>query len=79
MQRDDPADDVGDPAARDLAGVLDAVLLELFDQLGSSIRTALNGLRLLGRGRLSVPRIAVVGDRHLLDALPRGRSDLKSL
>ena len=32
-ERDDPAEHLADPAAGDLAGVLDPVLLELLDQL----------------------------------------------
>ena len=33
-ERDDPAEDLADPAVRHLAGVLDAGLLEVLDQLG---------------------------------------------
>ncbi len=47
-ERNDPAEDLADPAARHLAGVLDAVCLEILDQLG-----------IVDADRREAPRLAV--------------------
>ena len=81
-ERDDPAEQLRQPAIRQLAGVLHALRLELLGELrilDARVGELLRLLRVGAPSPSSVPRIDLVADRHLGDlAVLQQRLELAS-